>query len=210
MLTVMEYENLYQDGMPVPPPPEPPRKSGGRVRRIAASGAAAAVLLGGGAAIGIAMTGGASADTSGSGTTQGLTAAAQKPAAECRGLAALAKRNGHPVAARRIAALCGRRPLLRVVAAGGIYGTVTYKAKDGTRTLAFERGSVASVVGSVITVRAANGTTWTWDIISSTVIREKGQKVAQSSLADGDQVLVAGQVVSGANDARLIRIRAVG
>jgi hypothetical protein len=201
----MEYENLYQDGMPVPPPPPAPRrKTSGRVRRIAASGAAAAVLLGGGAAIGIAMTGGASAATAGSGgSTQHQAAVAQ-----CRSLAALAKRNGHPVAARRIAWLCRRNPLLRVVSAGGIYGSITFKGKDGTRTLAFERGTVASLVGSVITVRAVNGTTWTWDITASTVIRESGQKVAQSSLSDGEQVLVAGPVVSGVNDARLIRIRA--
>ncbi len=201
----MEYQNLYQDGMPVPPPPPAPRrKTSGRVRRIAASGAAAAVLLGGGVAIGIAMTGGASAATSGSGSTQH-----QRAAAECQGLAALAKSNGHPIAAERIEALCRRSRLLRMVAAGGIYGSITFKAKDGTRTLAFERGTVASVADSVITVRAVNGTTWTWDITTSTVIRENGRKVALSRLADGERVLVAGQVVSGTNDARLVRIRAV-
>jgi hypothetical protein len=199
----MEYENLYQDGMPVPPPPAPRRQRSGRVRRIAATSAAAAVLLGGGAAIGIAMTGGASASTASSDTTQH-----QKAAAECRSLAALVRSNGHPVVAQRIEALCRRSRLLRIIAAGGMYGSVTYKAKDGTTTLAFERGTVASVAGSVMTVRAANGITWTWDITSSTVVRENGQKVAQSSLVDGDQVLVAGQMVSSTNDARLIRIRA--
>jgi hypothetical protein len=201
----MEYQNLYQDGMPVPPPPTPRRKASGRVRRIAVSGAAAAVLLGGGAAIGIAMTGGASAASSGSGGQQTDAATAQ-----CRSLAAVARRNGHPVAAVRIAGLCRPSRLLRLAAAGGIYGSITFKAKDGTKTLAFERGTVASVTGSAITVRAVNGTTWTWDLTGSTVIRESGHKVAQSTLADGDQVLVAGPVVSGANDARLIRIRAVG
>jgi len=201
----MEYQNLYQDGMPVPPPPAPPRKTSGKVRRIAASGAAAAVLLGGGAAIGVAMTGGASAATSGSGSSQYGAATAQ-----CRSLAAVARRNGHPVASRRIAALCRPGRLLRLAAAGGIYGSITFKAKDGTETLAFERGTLASVAGSAITVRAVNGTTWTWDISASTVIRQGGHKVAKSALADGEKVLVAGPVVSGANDARLIRIRAVG
>jgi hypothetical protein len=201
----MEYQNLYQDGMPVPPPPEPRPKTNGRVRRVVASGAAAVALLGGGAAIGIAMTGGASAATPGSGGQQHATAAAQ-----CHRLAAVVRSNGHPVAATRMAARCRRGPLLRLAAAGGIYGSITYKAKDGTRTLAFERGTVASVAGSVITVRAVNGTTWTWDVSAPTVIRESGHKVAANALADGDRVLVVGQVVSGANDARLIRIRAVG
>ncbi len=204
MLAVMEYENLYQDGMPPPPPPAPGRRPSGRLRRVAASGAAAVVLLGGGAAIGIALTGGASAATSGSGSGPHHVAASR-----CRGLAARAKRNGRPVAALRIEALC-LSPLLRIAAAGGIYGSVTFKAKDGSRTLAFERGTVASLAGSVISVRASNGTTWSWDITGSTVIRESGKKVARSSLADGDRVLVVGQVVSGTNDARLIRIRAVG
>jgi hypothetical protein len=201
----MEYQNLYQDGMPEPHPPTPPHKTSGRVRRIAATGAAAAVLLGGGAAIGIAITGGASAATSGSGSAQQKTAAA-----DCRSFAALTRRNGHPAHATRIAALCRRSRLLRLVGAGGIYGSITFKAKDGTKTLAFERGTVASVAGSAITVRAVNGTTWTWDVSSSTVIRESGHKVAQTALTDGEQVLVAGQVVSGVNDARLVRIRAVG
>jgi hypothetical protein len=200
----MEHQNLSQDGPPTPPAP-PGRTQAGRTRRIVASAAAAVALLGGGAAMGIAITGGASAATSGSGSPQYQTAAAQ-----CHSLAALARRNGHPVKARRIERLCRRSPLLRIAAAGGIYGSITFKAKDGTRTLAFERGTVASVAGSVITVRAVNGVTWTWDIAASTVIRESGHQVAQNALADGERVLVAGQVVSGTNDARLIRIRAVG
>jgi hypothetical protein len=200
----MEHQNLYQDGMPTPPPPAG-RKPTGRTRRIVASALAAVALLGGGAAIGIAITGGASAATSGSDSPRYQTAAG-----ECHSLAALARRNGHPGAARRIEGLCRRSPLLRIAAAGGIYGSITFKAKDGTRTLAFERGTVASVAGSVITVRAVNGVTWTWDIAASTVIRESGHQVAQNALADGERVLVAGQVVSGTNDARLIRIRAVG
>jgi hypothetical protein len=67
----------------------------------------------------------------------------------------------------------------------------------------FERGTVQSDTGSVITVTAADGTTWTWDITSSTVVRQNG---STASVGTGDQVFVAGALVSGANDARLIRI----
>ncbi len=208
----MEYQNLYQDGPPAPPPTPPTaRKTTGRARRVAASAAAATVLLGGGAAIGIALTGGASAATTGnSGSTLSSAASSSGIAGgRCHRLTEQALSSGHPVVARRIQALCAS-PLLRLAIVGGIHGQVTFRAKSGTRTIAFERGTVQSVAGSVVTVQAPDGTRWTWDIVSNTVIRESGHQVAQSQLAVGDQVLVAGQVLSGTNDARLIRIRAAG
>jgi hypothetical protein len=201
----MEYQNPHEAAMPVPPPAASPGgRRRGRIRRIAATSAAAVLLLGGGAAIGVAMTGGASAATAGSGSTRHHAATGR-----CHTLAARARRRGHPATALRIDARC-RNPLLRIAAAGGIHGSITYKARNGTRTVAFERGTVTSVAGSALTVRAADGTTWSWDIVASTIIRESGHKVAQSRLADGETVLVAGPVAGGTNDARLIRIRAVG
>ena len=53
-------------------------------------------------------------------------------------------------------------------------------------------------------VKAANGTTWTWQYTSSTVVRKGGAKVSRSDLSSGEHVLLAGPVVSGARDARLI------
>jgi hypothetical protein len=200
----MEYQNLYQDGLPPQAPGPAGRRGGGRGRRIAASAAAAVVLLGTGAAMGVALTGGASAATS------GAPAATAKPAGPCRKLAATRTADGHPAAARRARALCRGGALLRL-AAHGLYGEVTFRAKGGgTRTLAFERGTVQSVTGSAVTVRAVNGTTWTWHVVADTVVREAGQKVALSKLTDGATVLVAGPVRAGADDARLIRIRAAG
>jgi hypothetical protein len=201
----MEYQNLYQDGLPQPPTPGPGGRPGaGRGRRIAASAAAAALQLGTGAAMGVALTGGASAATS------GPPAATAKPAGPCRKLAATLTADGRPAGARRARALCRGGALLRL-AARGLYGEVTFRAKGGgTRTLAFERGTVQSVTGSAVTVRAVNGTTWTWHVVADTVVREGGQKVSVSKLTDGAAVLVAGRVQAGADDARLIRIRAGG
>jgi hypothetical protein len=161
----------------------------GRVRRILGGSAAAAVLMGGGIGIGVALTGGASAAT-------GSTAAAPS----------------HPrhacvhASTRQAAARCARR-LHRPRLLGGIHGQVTFKAKTGFRTFAFERGSVQSVGGSTLTVRAADGTTWTWHLAKGSVIRENGSKVAAGKLSAGEQVLVAGPVVNGANDVKLVRIR---
>jgi hypothetical protein len=207
----MEYQNLYQDGPPAPPPPPPAaRKAGGRARRVAASTAAATVLLGGGAAIGIALTGGASAaTTSNSGAANSGASSSGVAGGRCHRLTEQALSSGHPVVARRLHALCAS-PLRRLAIVGGIHGQVTFRAKSGTRTIAFERGTVQSVAGSVVTVQAPDGTRWTWDIVSNTVIRQSGHQVTKSQLAVGDQVLIAGQVLSGTNDARLIRIRPAG
>jgi len=89
---------------------------------------------------------------------------------------------------------------------GGMYGEVAYRGQDGsTRTLAFERGVVTSAGGNLV-VKAANGTTWTWQFTGSTVVRKGGAKVSRSDLASGEHVLLAGPVVSGARDARLVFI----
>ena len=89
---------------------------------------------------------------------------------------------------------------------GGMYGQVAFRAKDGTtRTLAFERGAVTSAYGDLV-VRAANGTTWTWQYTASTVVREGGSRVSRAELSSGAHVLLAGPVVHGARDARLVLI----
>jgi len=89
---------------------------------------------------------------------------------------------------------------------GGMYGEVAFRGKDGaTRALAFERG-VVTAAGSDLVVKAANGTTWTWQYTSSTVVRQGGAKVSRSGLYSGEHVLLAGPVVPGARDARLIVI----
>jgi hypothetical protein len=100
--------------------------------------------------------------------------------------------------ARRAAALVRLRRL------GGMYGQVSLRGKDGsTRTLAFERGTVTSASGDLV-VKAANGTTWTWNYVSDTTVRQARQKVSRSDLASGEHVLVAGPVTSGSRDARVV------
>jgi len=159
-----------------------------RYRRIIGGGAAALVLMGGGIGVGVALTGGASAAT---GSAAAAGTSARHPCAH--------------MGTRRAAMGCRR--LHRLALAGGLHGQVTFRAKAGFRTIAFERGSVQSVSGSALTVRAADGTTWTWHLVKASVIRENRTKVSAGKLADGEQVLVAGPVVSGLNDVRLLRIR---
>jgi hypothetical protein len=142
------------------------------------------------------------------------TTTAGHPCAHAVQAARAARRAGHPAAARAVLRAAGarcrgwRHRLARVALLRGVDGQFTFRGKGGTlRTLAFQRGIVQSASGSTIVVQAADGTTWTWDLVSSTVVRENGNKAAASALATGEPVWVGGPVISGAKDARLVVIR---
>jgi hypothetical protein len=66
------------------------------------------------------------------------------------------------------------------------------------------------VSGSDVVIKAADGTTWTWHVVSDTVVRKSGAKTTTSALSAGETVFAGGPVVSGARDARLIIIRPAG
>jgi hypothetical protein len=93
---------------------------------------------------------------------------------------------------------------------GGVDGTATFHNKTGFHTLSFERGIIQSVSGSDVVIKAADGTTWTWHVVSDTVVRKNGGKTTTSALSAGETVFAGGPVVSGARDARLIIIRPAG
>lgn len=182
-----------------------------RTKRIVTTSAASAVLLASGAAIGVALTGGASAAVSpassatpAASTSPGTTSPGSK-SSRCAAIVSQALNSNHDRLARALHAFCSR-PLLRLALVGGEHGQVTFGGKTGPRTVAFERGTVKSDSGSAITVTAADGTTWTWDITSSTVIRQAGTKASASAISAGEHVFVGGTVANGANDALLIRI----
>ena len=100
-----------------------------------------------------------------------------------------------------------RWALARLRALGGVDGEFTFHNSTGFHTLAFERGAIQSVNGSTVVVRALDGTTWSWQIVSDTVVRQSGHKTTTSALATGQTVFVGGPVINGAKDARLIVIR---
>jgi hypothetical protein len=137
-------------------------------------------------------------------------AGSPSPAAgrSCPEAAAQARAAGHARLANALATHCRGLRLRVARLLGGIDGQFTFKTKTGVRTLAYERGVIQTVhSGSNIVVRASDGTTWTWDLVSSTVVREDRAKTAVTALAPGQPVWVGGPVNSGAKDARLIVIR---
>ena len=159
-----------------------------RTSLYVAVGLVMAVLIGtGGALAGAALS---RASSGSSATAATLNAAISSPTAKTP--AGQGDNKTHKVSA-----------LDRLRRVGGMYGEVAYHGKDGTRTLAFERGTVTSAGGNLV-VKAANGTTMTWNSVSDTTVRQAGQKVSRSDLADGQHVLVAGPVSSGNRDARVI------
>jgi hypothetical protein len=215
-------------GSPSAPGAQPPRRHLSRALGLSAGIALAAVLVGGGVIAASDLSSGpaaASAPTGQAAQLNALLSSANSPAsavgaanfatsgttpatapvARCRRAAARLRAAGHPQAATAVRKACPR--LRRLRRTGGEYGQFTFRAKSGTKTLAFERGTVESAGASTVVVKAADGTTETWQLTSSTVVRSGGQKVAASKLTSGDQVFVGGPVVNGARDARLAVIR---
>lgn len=121
-----------------------------------------------------------------------------------------ASTTGQAAALRDVLTTDGPRRLARLRGLGGLYGQFTYETKKGPATLAFERGTITSVGGGSVVVRAANGTTWAWTLTGTSVIREHGAKESQATLAQGQAVFVGGPVTGGTRDARLIVIRQPG
>jgi len=197
-----------QPGGPGPQPPQP-RKRGKALRW--AAGITAAVLLGaGGALAGLELGGGSSTPANASqavalnsalsSTGSSASACASASGSTSSGSTSSSSTSGGKSGKRH----CRRLQLRRIK---GMYGQIAFNTKGGTETLAFERGEVLSSSGGHLVVRAKNGTTWTWNIVSNSAIRESGKAAASSALSYRTQVFVGGQVVGGTRDARLIAIR---
>ena len=156
-------------------------------------------------------TAGATAPASGAPAT---SAPAVRRCAQLAKTARAARRTGHPRlsgAARAATARCRfiRRRIARFFLLRGVDGQFSFRGADGTvRTLAYVRGVIESVNnGTSIVVQAADGSSWAWQLVSTTVVRDASGKISESSLAAGQQVWVGGPVVGGMKDARLIFVR---
>jgi hypothetical protein len=163
-----------------------------RWHRWGAGAALAGFLIGGGITL-AAVSGGGSPALSNSGSAK---------AAELNSALGTAAGNSPAVSPAKVRWALGRLRLL-----GGVEGTVTFHNKTGFHTLSFERGTIQSVSGSDVVIKSPDGTTWTWLIVSDTVVRKNGAKTTTSALSAGETVFAGGPVSAGARDARLIIIR---
>ncbi len=169
-----------------------------RLFRWGAGVTLAGFLAGGGIAL-AAVSGGSSAGTA------AASSAASSQGAELNSALSAAASTTSTVPPARVRWALGRLRRL-----GGVDGTVTFHNNTGFHTVSFERGTIQSVSGSDVVIKAADGTTWSWQIVSDTVVRKNGAKTTTSALSAGETVFAGGPVVSGARDARLIVIRASG
>jgi hypothetical protein len=193
-------------------PGQPPH--GGRGRgRIAAVVVACAVVAGGAFAVTEAVSGSTPSLTPAASTA--LSSGPTGQAAVLNGVLADAA-SATPTASTPTASTPATkaaavrrlgRALVRLRLLGGVHGEFTFETKDGARTLAFERGTVLSVTGSDVMVRATDGTTWTWVLTSTSIVRENGSRTSASDVAANQLVFVAGQVTGSTRDARLLVIR---
>lgn len=204
---VPPYGGLPPQGRQPRQPGQPPH--GGRGRgRLAAVIVACAVVAGGAFAVTEAVSGSSPNLTPAASTT--LSSGPTGQAAVLNGVladAASATPTASTPATKAAAVRRLGRALVRLRLLGGIHGEFTFETKNGARTLAFERGTVLSVAGSDVTVRATDGTTWTWVLTSASIVRENGSRTSAKSLAGGQLVFAAGAVSGTTRDARLIVIR---
>lgn len=133
---------------------------------------------------------------------------AQRDITGLRGCVAAARHlraTGHRRAARAKLRSCLRRYLrLRLLAGHAMHGQITFATRKGPRTLVFERGAIQTASASSVVVKAADGTTWTWSLTSSTVVTRAGQRIDPGALSAGQRVIVVGLAAGGADDARRI------
>jgi hypothetical protein len=193
----MDDNSMYSDDRPTRPAKTAQASQTRRTRLIA--GTAAASVLAAGAAFGAVTVFGSGSPASASASPSGQAAvlnsaltSAAAPATTTAGTAAARHRFRHP--------------LLRLRRLG-IDGQFTFETKAGPKTLAFERGTVQSVSGSDVVIKAKDGTTWTWVLVADSVVRQDGKKTTASALSAGEHVFAGGPVVKGTHDARLIIIR---
>jgi hypothetical protein len=100
----------------------------------------------------------------------------------------------------------GRVARLVELARQAMHGQVTVATKNGPKTIAFERGTVQSVSGASIVVKAADGVTVTWQVGSDARVFMRGHRVDATALASGQRVAVIGLVTGGTDQARRVLI----
>jgi hypothetical protein len=187
-----------------PDPYAPYAPAPGRRKRLIRWGVGitlAGFLAGGG----IALAAVSGTGTAAAGSASGASGASGAQAAELNSALSTAASSSPTVTPARVRWALGRLRRL-----GGVDGTVTFHNKTGFHTVSFERGTIQSVSASSVVIKTADGTTWTWQIVSDTVVRKNGAKTTASALSAGETVFAGGPVVNGAKDARLIVIGASG
>jgi hypothetical protein len=178
-----------------------PAKHRHRELRWPAGLAAALVLAGGGTIAGLGLAG----SNAPSGQAALLNAALSGPSTPTPNATASSGASSAGPAAGDAANARARRVVQALRHLRGLHGEFTVRTKrGGFIQIAFERGSIVAVSSRQVTVRAADGTTWAWTLVSNTVVPKDRAKSSAASLATGDPVFVGGPEHGAVRSARLI------
>ena len=86
-----------------------------------------------------------------------------------------------------------------------LHGEAVAKDDQGAiRTHDWQNGQVTAVSGSSMTVRSADGATWTWTLNGDTKVRKAGKDGTASDIATGDKVVVSGQRTGDTRTAAMV------
>lgn len=79
-------------------------------------------------------------------------------------------------------------------APAGVHGEATVRDRDGNfRVVTFQSGEITAVNGTTLTVKSADGASWTWTLAGDVKVRKNRDEAAVKDLAQGDDVRVAGE-----------------
>jgi Domain of unknown function (DUF5666) len=84
----------------------------------------------------------------------------------------------------------------------GVHGDATLRRGKEFVAYTWQRGDVTAASGTSLTVKSADGVSWTWSVTGDTKIRKNGAKSTPSALATGDKVFVLGQPDGNARSAQ--------
>ncbi|MGP4026176.1 DUF5666 domain-containing protein [Actinomadura sp. 3N407] len=88
----------------------------------------------------------------------------------------------------------------------GVHGEATVRRDDGFRLVTWQRGEITALSSTTLTVKSADGVSWTWTANGDTRIRKDREKATIKDLADGDEIRVAGERSGDTRTARFIRV----
>jgi hypothetical protein len=107
---------------------------------------------------------------------------------------------------RRLEAWAKRHPAKVFLARNVLHGEAVVQTKDGNITVAVQRGEVTAISSDSITVKSADGVTWTWKFDPKLRVIENRATIQPSQVKAGAKVALAGPKNGDQLMARLIII----
>jgi hypothetical protein len=107
---------------------------------------------------------------------------------------------------KRLEAWAKRHPARVFLARNVLHGEAVVQTKEGTITVAVQRGEVTAISSDSITVKSSDGVTWTWKFDPKLRVIENRNTIQPSQVKAGAKVALAGPKTGDQLMARLIVI----